>query len=52
MAAQFAPNTINRRLAALRAIVRFARVVGVLRWDLSVQAVRTVSPSSTRSVAR
>lgn len=37
------PTSINRRLSAVRALVRLARVLGVVTWSLEVQNVRAES---------
>lgn len=36
---KLAPATVNRRLAALRSVVKVARIVGFVPWTLEVQAV-------------
>ncbi len=35
------PNTINRRLAALRSLVKFARTIGLVTWGLEIQNLKT-----------
>ena len=36
-----APGTINTRLTALRALVRFMQVMGMVQWELRIKNVRT-----------
>ncbi len=48
VASELAPNTINRRLSALRALVRFARVLGLVAWELELVDVRVVKYRETR----
>lgn len=40
-------STINRRLAAMRALVRLARLGGLIEWDVEVRGVRTVQSTAT-----
>lgn len=35
----YAPNTVNRRLAAIRSVVDLARVLGIVSWSLEVKNV-------------
>jgi len=43
-----APATINRRLAALRSLVKLARTLGLITWVLEVEGVRTEPYRDTR----
>src|SRR5262249_9537614 len=43
-----APATINRRLAALRSLVKLARTLGLVSWVLEVEGVRAESYRDTR----
>jgi integrase/recombinase XerC len=43
-----APATINRRLAALRSLVKLARSLGLINWVLDVEGVRTEPYRDTR----
>lgn len=43
-----APATINRRLAALRSVVAFARMAGRVTWALEVKGVPTTAYRDTR----
>lgn len=43
-----APATINRRLAALRSVVRLARVLGLVPWSLEVRNERSETYRDTR----
>jgi integrase/recombinase XerC len=43
-----APATINRRLAALRSLVKLARTLGLIPWVLEVEGVRTEPYRDTR----
>jgi integrase/recombinase XerC len=42
------PATINRRLSALRSIVKAAKVAGLVGWDLMVEAARQQAYRDTR----
>ena len=44
--------TINRRLAALRSLMRLARTLGIVPWTLEVQNVRAESYRDTRGPGR
>lgn len=44
----FQPATINRRLAALRSLVKLARTLGLIPWILEVQNMKTESYRDTR----
>ncbi len=48
LAAEAAPATVNLRLAALRALVRLARVCGLVTWSLDVRGVRVEVLRDTR----
>jgi integrase/recombinase XerC len=43
-----APATINRRLAALRSLVKLARVLGMVTWELEVEGIKAASYRDTR----
>jgi len=43
-----APATVNRRLAALRSLVKLARVLGRVGWTLEVPSVKSQSYRDTR----
>lgn len=45
---ELAPSTVNRRLAALRSVVKAARTVGLISWDLDVSGVRARAYRDTR----
>jgi integrase/recombinase XerC len=47
-ARRLAPNTINRRLAALRSLVKLGRTLGLVTWVLEVEGVRTEPYRDTR----
>src|SRR5262249_20138524 len=47
-----APATVNRRLAALRSLVKLARVVGLVAWALDVDGVRAEKYRDTRGPGR
>jgi integrase/recombinase XerC len=47
-----APNTINGRLAAVRALVHLARLVGLVTWRLEVPGVRTQKLRDTKGPGR
>src|SRR5207302_1465260 len=42
------PATVNRRLAALRSLVKLARTLGLVAWELDVPGVRSESYRDTR----
>ena len=42
------PNTINRRLAALRSLVKLARTLGRVAWSLDVQSAKAQAYRDTR----
>lgn len=46
------PATVNRRLAALRSLVKLARVVGMVAWTLEVEGVKGESYRDTRGPGR
>lgn len=43
-----APATINRRLSALRSLVRLANTLGLVSWSLSIKGVRSQALRDTR----
>ena len=43
-----APATINRRLAALRSLVKLGRVLGVVSWGLEVEGIKSAPYRDTR----
>lgn len=43
-----APATVNRRLAALRSLVKLARMLGRVPWSLEVQPVKSQSYRDTK----
>src|SRR5207248_2530037 len=43
-----APATVNRRLAALRSLVKLARALGMSAWALEVEGVRAEAYRDTR----
>lgn len=43
-----APATVNRRLAALRSLVKVGRLVGAVAWDLEVENVKGETYRDTR----
>lgn len=43
-----APATINRRLAALRSVVKLGRTLGLITWTLEVEGLKTQSYRDTR----
>ena len=45
---QLAPSTINRRLAALRSLVKLARTLGLVSWSLEVEGLRSEAYRDTR----
>lgn len=47
-----APATINRRLAALRSLVKLARTLGVVPWALDVEGMRSEHYRDTRGPGR
>lgn len=46
------PATVNRRLAALRSLVKLARVLGFVTWSLEVENVEAVPYRDTRGPGR
>jgi len=42
------PNTINRKLYALKALVKTARIVGAVHWNLEFKRLKTESIRDTR----
>ncbi|MBA3683902.1 MAG: tyrosine-type recombinase/integrase [Planctomycetes bacterium] len=49
---ELAPATINRRLAALRSVVRVARLVGLITWSIEIPGLRTTPYRDTRGPGR
>ena len=47
-----APATVNRRLAAVRSLVRLARTLGLVPWHLELRAVPTAPIRDTKGPAR
>ena len=47
-----APATINRRMAALRSLVKLARLIGAVGWSLDAANVRTEAYRDTRGPGR
>src|SRR5262249_4961022 len=47
-----APATVNRRLAAIRSLVKLARVLGLVPWTLDVDGVRSETYRDTRGPGR
>jgi len=45
---ELASATINRRLAALRSLVKLARVLGLITWELEVEGVKGAAYRDTR----
>jgi len=43
-----APATINRRLAALRSMVKLGRVLGLVSWELEVEGIKAATYRDTR----
>jgi integrase/recombinase XerC len=46
-----APKTINRRLAALKSLVKFCNLVGLITWRLSVQGEKVLRYKDTRGMS-
>jgi integrase/recombinase XerC len=49
---QLAPSTINRRLAALRSLVKLARTLGLIHWKLEVEGMKSEVYKDTRGPGR
>lgn len=47
-----APATVNRRLAALRSLVKLARILGFVTWSLEVKNLETAPIRDTRGPGR
>lgn len=45
---RLAPNTVNRRIAALRSLVKLARMLGLVTWETEVQNVPSRAYRDTR----
>jgi integrase/recombinase XerC len=45
---QLSPATINRRLAALRSLVRVARTIGAVSWTLEISGLKAAAYRDTR----
>lgn len=43
-----APNTVNRRLSMLRSLVRSAKTLGVINWDLTIPGIKVEIYRDTR----
>lgn len=48
----YAPKTINRRLAALRSLVKLARLLGMVSWTIEIQDVQSKALRDTRGPGR
>ncbi len=46
------PATINRRLAAIRSLVKLARTLGVVEWSLDIEGVKSQAYRDTRGPGR
>src|SRR5713226_4396620 len=49
---ELAANTINRRLTALRSLVKLGRTLGVVPWTIEVQSVKADPYRDTRGPGR
>ena len=49
---QLTPSTINRRLAALRSLVKLARTLGLIPWRLEVEGMKSEGYRDTRGPGR
>ena len=49
---KLAPATINRRLAALRSLVKLSRVLGLVPWSLEVSGLESAAYRDTRGPGR
>lgn len=47
-----APNTINRRLSMLRSLVRSAKTLGVVNWDITIPGMKVEIYRDTRGPGR
>ena len=52
LAIGLAPATVNRRLAALRSLVKLARTLGMVGWALDVPSVRSEAYRDTSGPGR
>ena len=51
-ARKLAPATVNRRLAAVRSLVKLARLLGLVPWKLEVQSVKSERYRDTKGPGR
>ena len=49
---RLSPATVNRRLAALRSLVKLARTLGFVSWSLEVESVKAQAYRDTRGPGR
>jgi integrase/recombinase XerC len=49
---QLTPSTINRRLAAIRSLVKLARMLGLVPWKLEVEGMKSEGYRDTRGPGR
>jgi integrase/recombinase XerC len=47
----FQSNTINRRLASLRSLIKFARTIGLITWSLEVKGEKTEAYRDTSGIS-
>ena len=52
VAQNYAPNTINLRLTAIRSLISFANTFGIVPWSLVVKSVRAAKYRDTRGPSR
>lgn len=50
-ARDLAPKTINRRLAALKSLVKFSNAIGLINWNLSVKGEKVHRYKDTRGMS-
>lgn len=48
LAAELSPATINRRLSALKSVLKIARTLGLIDWQLEVKGVKSQAYRDTR----